>query len=124
MQQRTFQSAPQYVRVLGYFALVLAASLFLLYLSNVRAHFYYGAAYLSSLLYIAAYALFVGLGLLRLRKWAAIMLALSFCVTGMTLGALTIAKDHTLTTVTLAVFWAAVLCLPAVIVARSWHSLT
>jgi hypothetical protein len=124
MQEQRRHSYAEYVRVLGYFSLGAAACLFLLYLANLRAHVYYGAKHLSFLGYIAAYALGIGWGLVRLRKWAAVMLALPLCAAGLILGTLTIAKGHSLSSSVLAVGWAALLCCPAVLAVRAWHGLT
>ena len=116
-------SDPEFVRVLGYFALVAAAGFFLLFVANLRARFFYGARNLSFLGYMGGYSLVAGWGLVRLRKWAAVMFTVPLCLTGLALGTLAVAKSRTVSTGIVAVGWAALLCCPAVVAARVWRSL-
>ena len=112
-----------FIRVLGYFMLIAGGALFVLFCANVRSHFYTGTKYVAFLAYIAVYAVVVGSGLVRLRKWAAVALALPLGVAGKVLGTLTIVKNRTLVSSVLAVGWAALLCCPAVLAAQTWHEL-
>jgi hypothetical protein len=114
---------PEFVRVLGYFALVAAAGFFVLFVANLRARFFYGARDLSFLGYLAGYSLVAGWGLVRLRKWAAVMLTVPLCLTGLVLGTLAVAKSRTVSAGIFALGWAALLSCPAVLAARAWRSL-
>ncbi|HYG98960.1 MAG TPA: hypothetical protein VD837_07500 [Terriglobales bacterium] len=114
---------PESVRVVGYLTLVVATAFLILYAANIRAHFSYGAASMPWLAAAGLYAVAVGWGLLRLRKWAAVMLALPLCIYGLLLGTLSIAKNHSFANIILALGWAALLCSPTAMTARAWRAL-
>ena len=64
------------VRTVGCVTLVLAGVLLLLFLMNVRSRIYYHGPNYGFLLWMFLYCVTTGVGLLRLRKWAVIVLFL------------------------------------------------
>ena len=123
MQERQFKREAEFVRVFGYFVLLLAAALFVLFLTNLRSRMSYRGPNLSALGYIAAYAFIAGVGLVRFQKWAVVMFTLSLFAIGVVFGALAIKHSSSVYTCALAVGWAALLWWPAISALRAWRYL-
>ncbi len=116
-------SDPEILRIFGYFALVAGAGCLVGFLANLHARFRWGAMNLSFLGYVAAYALVVGWGSIRLRRWGVVLLAVPLFVAGVVFGALAVWKQPILSTFLLAIGWAALLLWPMVLTTRAWRDL-
>ena len=123
MQQQRFTLNAEIVRVFGYFALIVAAACCVLFIANFRARFLYGAADLSFLGGIAAYAVIAGWGTVRLKRWGAVMLAAPLTVAGALFGVSAIRQRQTLDVAAIAVAWIVLLSVPAIFCVRSWRDL-
>lgn len=62
------------VRIAGRFSLFMAAVFLLLFLANLRSRFYYHGPNYSFLFWMFFYCVLTGCGLLKLRKWAVLLL--------------------------------------------------
>ena len=64
------------IRIVGGFVLFLAAIFLLLFLANLRSHFYYNGPNFGFLFWIFFDCVLTGVGLLKLRRWAVLLLFL------------------------------------------------
>ena len=64
------------IKMLGRFPLFMAAIFLLLLLANLRSRVYYHGPNYSFLFWIFLYCVLTGVGLLKLRKWAVLLLFL------------------------------------------------
>ncbi len=66
----------QIFRRLGYFLLLMAGFFLLLFLANLRSRSHYAGPNYGFILWLFAWAAISGMGLLRLRRWAVLLLFL------------------------------------------------
>lgn len=64
------------IRIVGCLTLFLAAVFLLLFLANLRSHLYYHGPNYGFLFWMFFYCMLTGVGLLKHRKWAVILLFL------------------------------------------------
>lgn len=64
------------IRIVGRFVLLLAALFLLLFFANVRSRVYYRGPNYSFLLWMFFYCALTGVGLMKLRRWAILLLFL------------------------------------------------
>jgi hypothetical protein len=65
-----------FIRIVGRLTLFVAAIFLVLFLANLRSRLYYHGPNYSFLLWMFFYCLLTGIGLLKLRKWAVLLLFL------------------------------------------------
>jgi hypothetical protein len=65
-----------FIRIAGRFTLFMAVVFLLLFLANLRSRFYYHGPNYSFLFWMFFYCVLTGIGLLKLRKWAVLLLFL------------------------------------------------
>ena len=111
-----------FCRGLGFLTIGFAAVLLLLFLLNLRAHLYYGGPNYWPLILFSLYAVVVGLGLIRLRKWAAVLFAIPRVGVGL-LWTVNSLIRHQMPLDLLNVAVGLIVCLPALLPFRSWHQL-
>jgi len=70
------ENANSMVRAAGRFILFMAAVFLLLFLANLRSRIYYHGPNYGFLLWIFLYCAAVGFGLMKLKKWAVLLLFL------------------------------------------------
>lgn len=69
------------ISIVGRLALLMAAVFFLLFLANLRSRLYYHGPNYSFLLWMFIYCLVTGFGLLKLKRWAVLLLFVPGCFT-------------------------------------------
>ena len=65
-----------FIRITGRLILFVAAIFLLLFLANLRSRFYYHGPNYGFLFWMFSYCVLTGIGLLKLRKWAVILMFL------------------------------------------------
>jgi hypothetical protein len=80
------RSIPGFERDIGYVTILFSALLLVLFGFNVHSRVYYHGPDYSFLGWLAAYTGFVGLGLVRRRKWAAILFVIPSFTSGILIG--------------------------------------
>jgi hypothetical protein len=110
------------IRAYGYVAMVFSVPPLILFFANVRSRLYYGSPNYSFLLWIAIYLGAVGFGLVRLRKWAAVLLTLGFAGAGFSLTLLSIARTPFPGSL-LSIPWGVMLIAPCIVVLPGWREL-
>jgi len=65
-----------FIRIAGRLTLFMAGAFLLLFLANLRSRFYYHGPNYSFLFWMFFYCMLTGIGLLKLRKWAVLLLFL------------------------------------------------
>lgn len=114
----------QRVKTFGYFSLLLSAAFLLLFAANSYSRAQQYAPNWSWLGYIALYALVVGIGLVRIHKWAIVIFVLSLLALGVLLPFFSVRRDHEFYTILIALAFAVLLCWPAVSAIRILRRLT
>jgi hypothetical protein len=108
---------------LGYATLFVAGVVFLLFLRNLRSRLYYHGPDYDFLFWIFVWSAIAGIGLLRLRKWAVILLFFPSLATGAVILA-AVVKTSIATWVVLAnVSFAVLLLAIPVLLFRYWSEL-
>jgi hypothetical protein len=123
MQEQPANPQLECFRVFGYLALVGGACIFLLFLANVRSRYFYSGPNFLWLGLVAAYAVIVGWGLVRIRRWAVIGFAAPLCLGSFVIGVLAVLNQPTIRTVLLACCFAVLFSIPAALSLRRWDTL-
>lgn len=80
---------------IGYITLVVSGFVLLLFAMNVRSRIYYHGPNYSFLFWIFLYSAITGIGLLRFKKWAAVLLLVpGICVTALFIYAVFVRGAH------------------------------
>jgi hypothetical protein len=110
------------IRAIGYLAVVLSVPLLVLFLANLSSHLYFGGPDYCFLLWIAIFSGVTGFGLVRLRKWAAVLLLLGTAGFGSFLIVLSLLRTQFPGSL-LSIPWGALFFVPSFLVLPSWKAL-
>lgn len=116
------RSHPAEIKAYGYLSVVVSLLFLILFFANLRSHLYYSGPSYSFLLWIALYLGIIGFGLIRLRKWAAVLLALGMGFFGLFFGVLIALQTHFPISL-FSALWSLLFFLPIVLVLPSWSDL-
>jgi hypothetical protein len=108
---------PTEIRAFGYLGVVFSVLLLILFLANLRSRLYYDAPNYSFLLWIAIYSGVTGFGLVRLRKWAAVLLLLGTAGFGLSLIVLSVSRLQVPGSL-LSIPWGVLFFVPSVLICR------
>jgi hypothetical protein len=113
---------PKIFRALGYVSIGAAVLLLALFLANLRSRIHYGGPNLAPLGWMALYAAIVGWGLVSLRRWSVVLLAIPTLATGLFLvigSVLEVPFPWSLIKIAMGV----ALCAPALLASLCWRGL-
>lgn len=113
-----------FIRIIGRFVLFMAAVFLLLFLANLRSRFYYHGPNYSFLFWMFSYCVLTGFGLLKLKRWALLLLFLpGFLTMAIFISSWTKGASVPMPWALLNYgFVAALFVIPALML-RSWHEL-
>jgi hypothetical protein len=113
---------PIEIRAFGYLGLAFSVPLLILFLANMRSGSYYGGSNYSFLLGMAIYAGVTGFGLVRLRKWGAVLLLLGTAVCELTIIVLSILRWQVPGSWA-GIPWVILFAIPSALILPSWATL-
>ena len=119
MNQPNINKEAYLVKTFGYSSIILSAAFLLLFSANIYARLQHGAPNWSWLGGVGVYALLVGVGLVRLHRWAVVCFSLPLFTLGVVIPIAAVWHNGRLYTVPLALAFSLLFCWPAVSAIRA-----